>query len=201
MSKSRPILIVLLAATLVGFAWLVLRPHEPVCESKGLSVWLRQYIVNSRGDPLGREQRHLRDEAEGAIRRIGPEAVPIFLKMASEKDSALRTEMINLLPPRTAYSLHLWDTHDHHWMAGYGLHALGRIGEAAVPVLVAQLNDRDLEMRSSAVGVLGALGPVARDSLPALMKCLNDPDLGLRCSASNTLKQIDPETAMKMGIK
>jgi hypothetical protein len=201
MRKARPILLVLLAVVLGGFAGQVLRPHEPVFEGRGLSVWLRQYIVNSRWDPSGREPRRLRDEAEIAIRRIGPDALPIFLKMAAEKDSVLRKEMIQLLPPRTAYSLHLWDTHDHHWMAGYGLRALGPVGKAAVPVLVAQLNDRDLEMRASAVGVLGALGPVARDSAPAVMQCLSDPDLGLRSSASNALKQIAPETALKMGVR
>ena len=203
MTKPRSILwpAILFAAILGAFTWQVLRPHEPVYAGKPLSFWLKQYIIHSRDASHGRDQERLRAEAESAIRGIGPDALPVFLKMAAEKDSLVKKKMIQLLPQPTAYSLHLWDGHDHHWMAGYGLQALGPAAKAAVPALITQLDDRDLELRASALVVLGDLGPLARDAAPAVMKCLTDPDLGLRCCASNTLKQIDPATAAKLGTR
>ena len=40
-----------------------------------------------------------------------------------------------------------------------------------------------------------------RQAIPVLVKLLNDPDENVRMNVTNALKEVDPQTAVKAGIK
>jgi hypothetical protein len=102
MNMRKPVHIAL-AVVLVALAgvitWQVLRlsesNSEPVYQGKGLRAWLADDYYS-----WARQDAPAQDEAEGAIRRIGTNAIPTLLKMIRRKDSW----MVSVLIP-------LWDRH------------------------------------------------------------------------------------------
>ena len=70
--------------------------------------------------------------------------------------------------------------------------ALGRIGAAAVPSLIAALESPDAAARQKAVGVLGRMGSDAAPAVPHLINLLNDPDPAVRKASARTLGRIGP---------
>ncbi len=64
--------------------------------------------------------------------------------------------------------------------------ALGRIGPAAVPALIAALKDKDRQVRWYAASALGRIGPAAKEAVPALEAAARD---GLR-AAESALRKI-----------
>ena len=70
--------------------------------------------------------------------------------------------------------------------------ALARIGNDAVPSLIAALDDRDPEVRSYACRALSVMGDRAAPAVPALIKRLSDEDENVRRSAARALGQVGP---------
>lgn len=70
--------------------------------------------------------------------------------------------------------------------------ALGRIGTAAIPDLIAALQSSDAQVRLKGVEVLGRMGPDAEPALPQLIKLLDDPELAVRKAAARTIGLIGP---------
>jgi HEAT repeat protein len=76
--------------------------------------------------------------------------------------------------------------------------ALGRMGEAAVPMLIEKLRfehpdpRRQAEVRRQAAEVLARIGPQAAPAVPMLIEALEDPSLDVRKSAAFALGQIGP---------
>jgi HEAT repeat protein len=70
--------------------------------------------------------------------------------------------------------------------------ALGRIGQPAVPELVAALQNPNAAIRLKGVEVLGRMGPEAAPAVPELIKLLDDPDERIRKATARTLGQIGP---------
>jgi HEAT repeat protein len=84
--------------------------------------------------------------------------------------------------------------------------ALGRIQpdpRLTIPVLVAGLNARFPLTRCSAATALGEYGPEARPAVPALLRMLATNGVpGIEyVTAVSALKKIDPEAAVKAGVK
>lgn len=73
--------------------------------------------------------------------------------------------------------------------------ALGRIGPAAVPQLVAALRSTDPEERLQATQVLARMGSDAKEAVPDLIRLLEDPDERIRKAATRTLGRIGPDAA------
>jgi hypothetical protein len=73
--------------------------------------------------------------------------------------------------------------------------ALGRIGPAAVPQLVATLRSEDPEARLQATQVLARMGSDAKEAVPDLVRLLDDPDERIRKAATRTLGRIGPDAA------
>ncbi len=73
--------------------------------------------------------------------------------------------------------------------------ALGRIGEAAVPQLIAALSDADPRVRAQAGRALARIGPPAKEAVPILTQRLDDPDEDVRQAAARALGQIGPAAA------
>ncbi len=70
--------------------------------------------------------------------------------------------------------------------------ALARIGEAAIPDLVAALGDRDEDVRAEAARALAKMGPAAKAAVPALIVALGDRHEAVRRNAARALGQIGP---------
>ena len=66
--------------------------------------------------------------------------------------------------------------------------ALGRIGSAAMPGLIARLESTDDELRQAVANVLGTIGD--RRALPALVARLADADANVRSAAADALGRI-----------
>jgi hypothetical protein len=73
--------------------------------------------------------------------------------------------------------------------------ALGRIGTAAVPDLIAALRSNDAEARLQATQVLARMGSDAKEAVPDLIRLLDDPDERIRKAATRTLGRIGPAAA------
>lgn len=76
--------------------------------------------------------------------------------------------------------------------------ALGRMGDAAVPLMIENLQYRDpeperqAEVRRQAAEVLARIGPDAEPAVPALIEALQDPSPSVRKAAAHALGQIGP---------
>jgi 3-methyladenine DNA glycosylase AlkD len=73
--------------------------------------------------------------------------------------------------------------------------------EKVVPVLMDLMKDSLEGIRRSSAEALGNYGTNASPAIATLSNALNDPKLSVRDAAEDALKQIDPETAAKAGIK
>ena len=74
-------------------------------------------------------------------------------------------------------------------------YALSEIGPAAVPVLIAALNEPGhiYSGRSSIASALGDIGPAAKEAVPVLTKALKDEDGQVRYAAQEALDKIKAE--------
>ncbi len=73
--------------------------------------------------------------------------------------------------------------------------ALGRIGPAALPQLVALLQSPEAELRLIGAQVIARMGSDAKEAVPALIPLLKDPDERVRKAATRTLGRIGPDAA------
>lgn len=74
--------------------------------------------------------------------------------------------------------------------------------DQAIPALAGCLLDREGHGRSDVVEALGEFGPKARAVVPLLVKLLADrSSKDLVAAVPIALKRIDPDTAMKVGVK
>jgi hypothetical protein len=88
--RNRIIAAVLVLVVISGLMWMALRePPEPVYQGKTLNVWLEQYQSYYSMKPAdgGEEQ------ARVAIQRIGTNALPLYLKMITAKESAFELKL------------------------------------------------------------------------------------------------------------
>jgi HEAT repeat protein len=71
----------------------------------------------------------------------------------------------------------------------------------SIPALTNALAGNSTPMRQSVLLALGRFGSDARGEIPFVVTFLHDPDPIVRGLTTNALKEIDPETAKRMGIK
>jgi HEAT repeat protein len=73
--------------------------------------------------------------------------------------------------------------------------ALAQIGPAAIPALVAALQNSDVLIRSGAANALGRIGSEPDRIVPALVTALGDERVAVRSAAASALKQFGPAAA------
>jgi len=66
-------------------------------------------------------------------------------------------------------------------------------GTVVLPIWIKALTDRDDQVRTTAVDLLGGYGPKAKEAVPQLIRCLKDRHLGVRLAAITTLGKIGPD--------
>ena len=183
---QRKLWIIAALAFLGGFAWLVLRPHEPVFEGQPLSVVLHQAAARgvmvgssySAGEPSEVQMARLR--AERALRALGTNALPILVKWAGARMSIFRRLVgaVATAPASRLDFLHLQPQEDKPAIAAWGMRFFGSEARPAVPALTRLLSDRDPRVKAAAEVCLAGIGPAAAEAVPALVRLLRDPKVG-----------------------
>ncbi len=82
--------------------------------------------------------------------------------------------------------------------------SLGEIhsqSDRVVPILISYLNDSSSSVRGGAALALGEYRTDAKPAIPQLISLLNDKGKGVRNCATLAIKEIDPEAAVKAGLK
>ena len=179
-NRARNLWTVVVLALLGGFAWVVLRPHEPVFEGQPLSLLLNEANRN-RGLAAGYftgvsppESQIPRMRAERALRALGTNALPILVEMAGTRSSPFRRVVGGMADDAQMGFLHLPPQQGKHETAVWGMRLFGREARPAVPALTRLLSDRDPEVQWAAAECLAGIGPEAAEAVPALVRMLKN---------------------------
>lgn len=187
----------------------LLFPNEPSFAGKSLGEWLKAH--NNDGE--------FSKNAEEAIQRIGTNAIPSLLKRlvfawppfgsrayeinigAVRGFIALREQAKPALP-----QLELLMDGTNADFALYAMLSTCGMGSNAGPYLVKGLTNQFADVRNEAAHYFTEkfrkqFPGLREQAIPLFVKLLNDPDENVRGNAINELKEIDPETAAKAGIK
>jgi hypothetical protein len=184
MRKRVQIALAVVLVMLVGvIGWQVLHLREPGYQGKPLSHWLESQARNG----------YLNDETEGVIRQIGTNGIPTYLGMMAYKESPIKLRLIAHLPQQWQDRFHPHRVENNRLLGAYGLSVLGKEAKSSVPALTDLLNDKNPDVRYSAVYALQCLGPVAREALPSLINCLKDPEFKVQSEAIMCLGNIHQE--------
>jgi hypothetical protein len=194
-SRGRNLWIVAVLALLGGFAWVVLRPHEPVFDGKPLSVVLNDAYQHEKHNlsfysgayPAESEIHRMR--AERALRALGTNSLPLLVEMAGTRMSGFMggpgspsfRRVVGAMAgaPELGF-LHLPPQEGKHEMAAWGLRLLGREARPAVPALVRMLENGnrakkyDMGLVYTLVRALGEIGPAASAATPELAAMTNE---------------------------
>ncbi len=159
---------VFVGIALAGFAWLVLRPHEPSFQGRPLSVWLHKVY------PTGAYYLELPSpEAADALSSIGTDALPTLLRMAGAPNTMGR-RVLEQFASEYPF-LHLPLAVEDNELAVWGFKVLGPRARPAVPALARLLNDADPLVQLNAARALGGIGRGASEAVPALVMALQKP--------------------------
>jgi HEAT repeat protein len=151
------------------------------------------------------------------LANIGPDAAPALMEALEHKSSNVRETAVialGLIGPdaRSAVPAILTSIKGAYCPL-YAYDALQRMGRAALPALIAALQDNDEQIRKVATEALGRFGPMAKpaipalvevfavdalrgigpDALPALVALLKDPDVHKRQEVIRVLCDMNPE--------
>ena len=134
-------------------------------------------LVQTYRDEICSDSQSACAEALGWIGRAASGAIPDLMSAVTNLDDTLRAVAVE---------------------------ALGHIHaepELVLPVLTRSLRDSSSRVRSRAVGSLVGFGAEAKAAIPALTLALDDPVAAIRTNAAAALKAINPEAAVKAGVK
>ena len=216
MNKRRRLgLIVVLGVAITAAAFFALRPREPVCQGKRLSVWLRELdnaslTVDSH------------NQAVEAVRQIGAKGLPTLDRMLRASDPWLKRKIIELSRKQSLIRFHLTTEEEQRRLALRGIETLGPLAEPLVPMLIEMLSG-DTYTMATAMRALARIGPAvmaplaqaltntsphirgaaietfllmgsnAHSGIPAILQHLDDPDSRVRASAAMALGVIGKE--------
>src|SRR5687767_13625611 len=169
--------IVVALAVLVFFTWSILWQREPVYRGKPLTAWAQQYASNRR--PANRAAA---DEAQFAIRQIGPKHIPFMLNLIRATDRPLTRKLRTIVPPRWHTALHLNnDSGKIRRMGAHAILALGTNAPAAIrPLIEIATTHPDPDGRYIAIFALRTIGPAAEAAVPFYIQCLTNADATIR---------------------
>lgn len=131
-------------------------------------------------------------EAEWALAKLGPEAVPHLTQALKDRDKTVRVSAICILrrvgPPASAATVPLLESlkagDANALLIGY---ALGCMGSKAVPHLVRALKDDSPHVRKYVASALGDIGAPAKAAIPNLVHNLKDKDPSVRSTTASVL--------------
>jgi len=182
---------------------------DPSVAGKSLGEWLKSHNIDGA----------FSEEAKQALQQMGTNAIPALLKriVYVQPPFALRAPEVNIDAVRAFITLGEHATpalpqlqalmeSTNQDTALFAMLATVGTGSNAMPILFKGLTNQFPEVRGEAANNLtdgiGKDFPQWRQqAIPIFVKLLNDPNEDVRLSATNQLKEIDPATAAKAGIK
>jgi HEAT repeats len=182
-AKPAIIAIGLFGFVMVGLLLLVSWRHEPSFEGKPLGFWL-QYM-----DSLSSRDHR---EANKALLKMGPAALPAVLKKVITKDPTWKTKLIALMRKQSLIKIKFHSWNDQRHLAAQAFRAFGPMAAPATPTLMNALADPDPSVRESAAQALGGIGPQASPAIPGLTKLLGDGSHAVRREVIYALGAIGP---------
>ena len=160
--KRRGIALAVLACfVMAALAAVVSRPRQPSIDGRTIDQWLTT-IMEGEGQRLA---------AESAISRMGTSALPHLTALLNRRDSRLTQRVIALLNRQRLISLKPATAAEVRSRAVFGL---GALGKAAVPTLIAALDDPDETVRAHARGQLIINNPDSHEVAEALVQRIKD---------------------------
>ncbi len=129
-------------------------------------------------------------------------------KVGIERDSSAGLTTINaaldcmpiiisyMYPPSTDEAIRVFSEtlkSKNKFVGGYAIRELGKIGVAAIPILIEALKRDDDDIQGSAAVALREIGPEAKDAVPVLRKMLKDEEGFVHSAALGALATISPE--------
>jgi len=183
-------------------------PNEPSYQGKPLGQWLS----------MRKEGWELTTNAVQALHAMGTNAIPALLTRLTYKDPVfnlddydvsmsgatalmvLGEESKQALPTLTD----LMDSGNRDLALRAMIATLGT-ATSAIPCLLKGMTNQSPDIRGEAVNLLnqwGAQYPQERQqAVPFMLKLLSDPERNVRMTVTNALKDMDPQTAAKVGVK
>ena len=178
-----------------------------------------------QGKPLGEWVQAVRRHSEPptncvlALRAMGTNVIPALLRRVGYKDPVfgltdfeISMEGVSALialgdkaKPALPQLTDLMDMNERDVALCALLGTLGT-GRDAAPCLMKGLTNRFADVRNEAANCLtgewsAQFPDVRKKALPNVLKLLNDPDPDVRRTAANGIKTVDPQAAVKAGIK
>ncbi len=123
----------------------------------------------------------------------GPSRPPIPAGL--DHPSTTPVTVVNVPVPQTPVVLEIARPASEWTRSEAAADALKHLGPAAVPPLVAMLQDPNTGLRLKAAKVLAGLGPDAIAAVPQLRQSLHDPDPQVQKWSARALGQIGPPAA------
>jgi HEAT repeat protein len=190
---------ILTAALLAGFAWYVLRPHEPVYQGKTLSVWLEE--ANEEGGSNSKAEA----EAEKAIRALGVKALPVLVESVRTRSSDFVTALGEMAGAKELSFLHLPPQEGKRQLVVWAFGILGAEAKPAVNDLANLLDSKENMVAETAVQCLGAIGPEARDAVRPMVKLYQRAPRGrrgdeLRIETARALGEVGPVAQLAIPV-
>jgi HEAT repeat protein len=183
-------------------------PNEPEYQGKPLAEWLTMW----------RDDFGLSTNALQAMRQMGTNLIPALVARLTYKDPtfglddyevgmgaaraliALGNDAKPALPTLAA----LMDSESQDLALRAMISTLGT-GTDAIPCLLKGFTNRFADIRSEAAHFMtewGAQFPQQqKQAVPYVIRLLEDPEHQVRMNATNNLLELDPQTAVRMGIK
>jgi HEAT repeat protein len=144
------------------FWWAMLQAGEPAYRGRSLTSWVRQ----GYGPSATREQLQRANEA---VRAIGTNALPFWVKMlSSTNDSSFRAALNADVGRKLKFNL--TTAEDRRYLGQCAFHILGEEGKSAISSLSKLLND--FQTCALATVALAGLGP---EGLAAITNALSNP--------------------------
>lgn len=192
-------LIITVALVLLGFAsWTISHPPEPTYQGKRLSYWLERYHPYSGfyGEPGP-------DQADDAIREIGTNAIPVYLRILRETDSPLRIKFASQLQkvPFLNFKSTYTPVAIKHHEVRQAFYVLKDRPESAIPPLIEIYNQNiSSSSKSTAADILSTYGPKAKAAIPFLLQGTTNDYSDIRATSIHALSRISPDPFLVIPI-
>jgi HEAT repeat protein len=184
----------------------MMQAHDTKLKLMLLALAQKQHLIKIKHT----DAAILHFEAIQGFQALGPRAVgavPKLIKIFDQAPEWETAEVFGMVGPEAKAAVPsllqgLFDTNDQ--VRHMSLWSLGRIHasrEQVVPALVKALDDPVLMNRITAVNALASYGPDAKAAVPQLMELLKNENVSIAAEAATSLKAIDPEAAVKAGVK
>ncbi|MEO7299996.1 MAG: HEAT repeat domain-containing protein [Verrucomicrobiota bacterium] len=167
---------------------------EPIFKGKRLSEWLNNFGYD--GDLRTQAEINRNEQAEGAIRSMGPNVLPHLLKAIQSNDSTIRHQGMSALcavgsnaaPAIPQLTFLLQDGRPQ--TARFAAVVLGCIGSEATPALLKGFTNGNPELQSITLDALAKNGAESSVAIPYLIAALDHSATNLNERIISALGQI-----------